>query len=404
MSIRFDHLFYTYQANSPFASAALEDINLDINERDFLAIIGHTGSGKSTLAQQINALLRPTKGKVVVGKIASLEDQQNLEKFLDGYFSLVINDEISYFENYIENKLENIIFKKIINGKLFYIAINIKSLKIQGYLYDEKYFTKREKKSNDFLNITTNTSQNDDISIFVNNSISLVKELYASKEGKALVYCVDAKDKKTKGIKALKKYAGLVFQFPEYQLFEETILDDVSFGPKNFGLSEEESVIRAKEALKLVGIDEDLYNRSPFELSGGQKRRVAIAGIIALEPKILVLDEPTAGLDPKGAKEMMALFRQIYEKGTNIIIITHDMDLVLEYATRAIVMSKGKIISDCTPIELFAKNNLNQYYNLHEPQVLSFAKDLIKGGLNIELDKIKNLDTLLDEIRRVKNG
>ena len=118
-------------------------------------------------------------------------------------------------------------------------------------------------------------------------------------------------NEKTKGLKYLRKKVGLVFQFSEYQLFEETILKDVSFGPKNFGVSEEEAIIKAKEALKLVGIDESMYEKSPLDLSGGQKRRVAIAGILAMEPEIIVLDEPTAGLDPKGSKEMIGLFRKL---------------------------------------------------------------------------------------------
>lgn len=139
-------------------------------------------------------------------------------------------------------------------------------------------------------------------------------------------------DEKPKQLKALRKKVGLVFQFPEYQLFEETILKDVSFGPKNFGASEEEAEQRAKEVLKVVGLDESYYEKSPFECSGGEKRRVAIAGILAMDPEILVLDEPTAGLDPKGARDMMQLFVDIqknYHK--TILLVTHDMEHVLSY-------------------------------------------------------------------------
>lgn len=234
----------------------------------------------------------------------------------------------------------------------------------------------------------------------------LINALLRPTEGTVRVgsFTIDSKQKKTKGLKQLKKYAGLVFQFPEYQLFEETVIKDVSFGPKNFGLKEEEAKVKAMNALRLVGIDDSLFERSPFELSGGQKRRVAIAGIIALDPDILILDEPTAGLDPRGEKEMMELFKKIHDNGTTIIMITHNMDNVLEYCNRAIVLSKGEIISDSTPLELFAKDNLTRDYNLHEPKLLSFAKDLKRAGLNINLSNVKNIDTLVSEIKGAYHG
>lgn len=281
MSIKFENVFFTYQENTPFCTHALNNINLEINDNEFVGLIGHTGSGKSTLVQHINALLRPSKGVIKVGE-----------------------------------------------------------------------------------------------------------------------YEIIAKAKKIKNLKNLKKYAGLVFQFPEYQLFEDTVLKDVSYGPKNFGDKEEEAILKAKKALKLVGISEDLFDKSPFELSGGQKRRVAIAGIIALEPKILVLDEPTAGLDPKGAKDMMELFNVIHKNGTTIVMVTHNMDNVLKYCSRAIVMSKGEIISDSTPLELFSYDNLNEKYNIDQPMVLKYAKELIKGGLKLDLNKIKDVESLALEIKR----
>lgn len=281
MSIKFENVFFTYQENTPFCTHALNNINLEIKDNEFVGLIGHTGSGKSTLVQHINALLRPSKGVIKVGD-----------------------------------------------------------------------------------------------------------------------YEIIAKAKKIKNLKNLKKYAGLVFQFPEYQLFEDTVLKDVSYGPKNFGDKEEEAILKAKKALNLVGISEDLFDKSPFELSGGQKRRVAIAGIIALEPKILVLDEPTAGLDPKGAKDMMELFNVIHKNGTTIVMVTHNMDNVLKYCSRAIVMSKGEIISDSTPLELFSYDNLNEKYNIDQPMVLKYAKELIKGGLKLDLNKIKDVESLALEIKR----
>ena len=208
--------------------------------------------------------------------------------------------------------------------------------------------------------------------------------------------------KKKKGIKKLRSYCGMVFQFPEYQLFESTVLKDVMFGPKNFDIKEEEAKKIAMEALNLVGLDESYYERAPFELSGGEKRRAAIAGIIALKPKILVLDEPTAGLDPKGEDDIMQLFKKIYDSGTSIILVTHNMDIVLRYATKVGVMDHGELKSVSTPLELFQNEDVLTNLKIEPPKVFSVARSLIKNGLNIDLGKIKDVSSLAKEIARVE--
>ena len=157
---------------------------------------------------------------------------------------------------------------------------------------------------------------------------------------------------KPSSLKPLRKKAGLVFQFPEYQLFEETILKDIIFGPKNFGISEEEAIKIAKDMIQLVGLDESYLERSPFDLSGGQKRRIAIAGILAMNPDILILDEPTAGLDPQGAKEMLQLFKKVNQEGKTVILVSHDMNQVLEYCDDVVVMNHGHIEKHVTVNEL----------------------------------------------------
>ncbi len=283
MPVKFESVSFLYLPKTPFEHLALDGIDLEINDGTFTAIIGHTGSGKSTLVQHINALLRPSKGKVLVGD-----------------------------------------------------------------------------------------------------------------------YVINAADKKVNKLQELRKYAGLVFQFPEYQLFEETVLKDVAFGPKNFKDNEQVALEKAKKALSLVGIEESLFDKSPFELSGGQKRRVAIAGIIALEPQILVLDEPTAGLDPQGAKEMMSLFKTINERGTTIIMITHDMDNVLKYCDRAVVMKDGKIVKIEQPSELFKDEELLKEISLEEPHIISFAKKLIANGMNLKLSEIKDFDSLIAQIEKAR--
>ena len=201
-------------------------------------------------------------------------------------------------------------------------------------------------------------------------------------------------------IKELRKGVGLVFQFPEYQLFEETVLKDVSFGPKNFDYTNEEAEAMAKEALELVGISKDLYERNPFELSGGQRRRVAIAGIITLKPKILILDEPTAGLDPQGSKEMMDLFLKLHSLGTTIIMVTHDMDNVIKYGTDVVVLSKGEVFKECKPYELFLDKNILSNLSIEEPKVISFAKELNQKGYHIDLANVKDVESLVEEISK----
>ena len=261
---------------------AIEDINLDINEKnEFIAIVGKTGSGKSTLIQHMNALVIPSKGNVKI------------------------------FDNII----------------------------------------------------TPNP-------------------------------------KKNPKLKNVRKRVGFVFQFPEYQLFEETVLKDIMFAPLNFGATEAEAKKKAIEIAKLLKI-EKLLNKSPFNLSGGQMRKVAIAGILAYEPDILLLDEPTRGLDPLAAEEIMELFYQIHkETGKTIILISHDMNLVYQYATRIVVMNKTKITYDGNKIDLF-KNDIYLDNHLVKPEVLKLI-DYLNEKLNLNLGYDSyNLDDLLNKLQRV---
>ncbi len=285
MPINFSHVFYSYSGSkdSLKISTALNDICFEVKNHFFLGIIGHTGSGKSTLIQQINGLLIPTKGKVMV----------------------------------------------------------------------DDFLVEHVKKRN--------------------------------------------KNQK-KEIKKLRKHVGVVFQFPEYQLFEENVLKDVAFGPKNFGIEEQKAFEISKNALKEVGIDESYYEKSPFELSGGEKRRVAIAGILALEPEILVLDEPTAGLDPQGEKEIMELFYRLYQKGKNIIMVSHDYDNVLKYCTDLIVLKNGCLVSQTKPCDFFFSKECVEN-EIEPPEIVKFAKLLIDNGKKLNIEKIKDIDSLITELK-----
>lgn len=205
---------------------------------------------------------------------------------------------------------------------------------------------------------------------------------------------------KPKGLKKLRGKVGLVFQFPEYQLFEETVLKDVSFGPKNFAVSEEESVKRAKKALRLVGLSEEYEERSPLELSGGQKRRVAIAGILAMEPEILILDEPTAGLDPAGTIQMMDLFKRINrEYGTTILIVTHDMELVYSYCDDVAVIEKGTLKAHLPVPEFFRDSSRCEALNILPPYLIQARDALRSAGFDIS-DEINDISSLAECVAR----
>ena len=189
---------------------------------------------------------------------------------------------------------------------------------------------------------------------------------------------------KNKEIKPIRKKVGLVFQFPESQLFAETVLEDIAFGPQNFGVSKEEAEQRALESLRLVGLSDELRDQNPFDLSGGQMRRVAIAGILAMQPDILVLDEPTAGLDPQGRKELMSLFKQLHLSGITIVLVTHLMDDVADYATAVNVMEKGRLVLSGTPKDVFQKVTFLKEKQLGVPKITEFALELQEKGYSFE--------------------
>ena len=279
MGITLKNVSYTYQAGTPFEGPALFDVNLEIKDGSYTALIGHTGSGKSTILQLLNGLLTPSVGSVTVNDIE-----------------------------------------------------------------------------------ITATSVNKDI-------------------------------------KQVRKKVGLVFQFAESQVFAETGLDDVAFGPQNFGVSKEEAERLAREKLLLVGISEDLFSRSPFELSGGQMRRVAIAGILAMEPEVLVLDEPTAGLDPAGRKEPMEIFQGLHEDGMTIVLVTHLMDDVANFADTAYVLEKGHLVKSGSPKYIFQDVEFMEKIQLGVPKITKFAQGLVEKGLNLP-----NLPITITEFKEILHG
>lgn len=282
MSIALDHVSYVYSPGTAYAKHALKDVSLEIEQGQFVGIIGHTGSGKSTLIQHLNGLMKAT------------------------------------------------------SGKIFYNGQNI---------YEEGY-----------------------------------------------------------DMRSLRSQVGLVFQYPEYQLFEVDVLSDVCFGPKNQGLSKEECERNAKEALELVGFPEKYYKQSPFELSGGQKRRVAIAGVLAMKPKVLILDEPTAGLDPKGRDEILDQVEKLHrETGMTVVLVSHSMEDVARYVERIIVMNHGEKMLDGTPGEVFRHYKELEKVGLAAPQVTYVMHDLKERGFDVSPDAT-TIEEAADEIVRFLRG
>ena len=200
---------------------------------------------------------------------------------------------------------------------------------------------------------------------------------------------------------SIRGKVGIVFQYPEHQLFEETVFKDVCFGPKNMGCDQKETELRAYEALKLVGLEDEVFYQSPFDLSGGQKRRVAIAGVLSMKPQVLILDEPTAGLDPAGRKEILGLIEKLCrEQGMTIILVSHSMDDVAEYVDRILVMNDGKLEIDATPREVFKHQQELEGFGLSLPQVTKAMISIKESGIPVKTDAI-TVEEAVNEILRV---
>ncbi len=283
MSIKVENLTYKYMPDTPFEKTAIDDVSLEIMDGEFIGLIGHTGSGKSTLVQQLDGLLKPTTGRIIIDDVCITDKGTNLRK--------------------------------------------------------------------------------------------------------------------------IRYKVGLVFQYPEHQLFEETVYKDIAFGPINLGLTEEEVLKRVKKAMQIVGVDfEENRSKSPFDLSGGQKRRVAIAGVLAMEPKVLILDEPTAGLDPRGRDEILREIKNLHDVyKMTVILVSHSMEDVAKLADRLIVMYKGKNILSGTPREVFTQIETLEKIGLAVPQVTYFAQEMKKRGYDIN-ENVITIEEAKDELLRILRG
>lgn len=271
------------------------------------------------------------------------------------------------------------------------------------------YFPKRKQSKNQYIleNIDLDIKEKGEFICIVGHTgsgkstlVQLCNALLTPTIGSVKVFDNEVTNKKQKDLKSIRRKVGLVFQFPEYQLFEETVLKDVSFGPKNFRLDNPEE--KAKEALEKIRLDSSYYDKSPFRLSGGQMRKVAISGILASEPNILILDEPTVGLDPFTKKELISLLKEINKEKT-VIIVTHDMNVLWEVSTRVIVLDNEKIIYDGDKVNLFKNEALVLNHSLDLPDIVKILKT-IRDKMNIEINIYQ--DSINDaylELERVLN-
>ena len=290
----------TFSSNVNKNFNAIENVSLEINQGEFIGIIGPTGAGKTTLIEHFNALLIPTQGEV----------------------------EFHYDWQALDSKTQTITVSPV---------------------------------------------------------VKVVKKSW----------------KRIKNVNQIRKKVGIVFQFAEYQLFEETIEKDIIFGPVNIGIPKAKAKEIAKEIIEVVGLNQDYLTRSPFELSGGQKRRVALAGILAMKPDFLVFDEPTAGLDPAGAKDMLNLVKQINASGTTVIIVTHNLDDVLEYTSRTIFIEKGKIVKDGATLEVLSDIELLKQKEMQPPKLVSIT-NLINQKYQLNIPYVKSMTELAEIINKIK--
>ena len=302
MKIKLLNISHSFDLNINKKIEAVSNVSFQIEQNEFIGIIGPTGSGKTTLIEHLNCLLIPQKGSIEFEYLVQAKNKKT---------------------NQIEEKPK----------------------------------------------------------------IRVIKKSW----------------RKIKKINEIRKLVGIVFQFAEYQLFEETIEKDIIFGPLNMGISKEEAKKIAKEVIVKVGLDESFLDRNPFELSGGQKRRVAIAGIIAMKPSILVFDEPTAGLDPQGAKEMLELFETLSKDGTTIIIVSHNLDDILEYTKRTIFMKEGKIIKNDETLKILSDEEFLRENEMSVPKLISLINKINKK-YDTKIPYVRTIDDLVSKIYEVKNG
>lgn len=405
-SIRVKNLYAIYDEKQENQTVALNNISYDFDKNKIYFIIGNSGSGKSTLVTHFNGLLVSKYGYVQVNDIVA-GDHFNLDNKL-----------IAVLDNY-DYRINDIFNKHQLDSSTFVVLFSYDITKHQAKILFEAQFKEKVKNlyfvkqydpkliSNSYLRANSKIA----IVKIDKNVLLNIKNKLGYDQLQQLEYLkTDIKtnpkiSKKIRRFKELRKKVGFVFQFPEYQLFKETIEKDIMFGPINLGIKKQEAKIRAKKYLNLLGMGDEYLERSPFGLSGGQKRRVAIAGILAIDTDSLVFDEPTAGLDPVGEQEMMNIILDAKKRGKTVFVITHTMEHVLEVADEVIVMDQGEIIKTGSPYEIFFDDYIINSTSIQVPRVIAVIKQLITKDDKYKLlidKKPKTVEELAEAIADLK--
>lgn len=380
-AIKVEHLFAIYNENDDNQVVSLCDNNLTLEKNKIHFIIGNSGCGKSTLVNHFNGLIKAKYGNVYVQNNSQIGNNYFIDKLFIGVIDhkTIPNFNLELSNNNVICAFNNLCPKHIV-GILFEAYYKLKTTKIK--------FLPIFSKNGYFLYLVTfDDSINE---LFIKDKIDY-KDIgkYGFKNIIPKNYFFNknwSSRKKIKKIKNLKKTVGIVFQFPEYQLFKDTVINDVMFGPINLGMTKEEAKEKSIKYLKMLRVSDQLFNNSPFSLSGGQKRRVAISGILAFDPHVLVFDEPTAGLDPAGEKEILDIIKKAKKDGKTIVVISHNMDHVLEIADNVVLMNEGEIIKIGYPYDIFSDSKLLDELNINLPMIISTINKLIK--INKKFSKI----------------
>lgn len=376
VALKAEHLFCVYNEGTENQVVSLCDCNLTLEKNKIHYIIGSSGCGKSTLVNHFNGLLRSKYGNIFVKNNYKIGNDLFINDLLIGVLDSTKDDLKHHFIN------PNL---KHHNG--YYVAFNNKYVKSLIKIIFEAYYKIKIKKviplktkhpsCAKFYYLVPVFDQYK-IDIIDTKTFDEINNVCQEKLRKnSITYKRHFKKIKIKKIKNLKKTVGVVFQFPEYQLFKDTILKDVMFGPINLGIDKQKAKNDAIKWLNSLGINDSFLNRSPFDLSGGQKRRVAISGILAFDPDIIVFDEPTAGLDPSGEREILNLIESAKKDKKTVIVISHNMDHVLEVADNVIVMNDGEIIKVAQSYDVFTDNNLLKLTSLNKPKIIEVADQLV---------------------------
>ncbi|MHA3825613.1 ATP-binding cassette domain-containing protein [Mycoplasma sp. BRA285] len=408
MQIKISNLSHTFSPKTPWEFTALKNVSCNITDGEYIGIIGSTGSGKTTFIEHLNQLLSPSAGQIEWDFYddVTINKKYLLAKLEKELLVKYPNKGSEYKKAY---KQEAKVIKKNLRAAKARIRVLKKSL-------NKKVEAAVDKFKEDFIAEKTGMYENKiqfQHALITETRLYKLNYIYESEEGKEihrLKYIKDniifTKNSKNKFFgkdpKQLRKHVGIVFQFAEYQLFKSTIQEDIAFGPMAFGVAKEKAYQIAAECLELVGLGPEYLERSPFELSGGQKRRVAIAGILAMQPDFLVVDEPTAGLDPVGVNEILEILNNLNKNGKTIINVTHDLDNILKYAKRIILFKQGEIVRDGDPYEILNDVEFLKENNLQPPHLLAFANKLRAKG--IPVPKILSEDDLVNYLNEYLGG